>query len=226
MKISIHSMYWENANSDIVNSHKQVYEHFNIPVNYSVGQYNHGEWMTHIMKTTTQDVVVFCDIDCVPIERKILTEGIEYAISVDGFIGPAQASNHYSAPINKHIFASPAFFIITKSAYERMGSPSFASVEGRSDVGQEVSRIADHRDDITYKCWYPTKYNSAARTLNPKGYDNLGNYGRYGICTVYDNNKLLHLYESRFAANATLFKSICKDIIAGNFNTSSYTSCT
>ena len=219
-------MYWDNANPDIVNSHKQVYEHFNIPVNYSVGQYNHGEWMTHIMRNTTQDIVVFCDIDCVPIQRNILTEGLEYVTKVDGFIGPAQASNHYSAPINKHIFASPAFFIITKSAYLRMGSPSFASVEGRSDVAQEVSRVADTMNDVTYRCWYPTKYNGNIRTANPKGYDELGNYGRYGICTVYDNDRLLHLYEGRLSTNAALFKDVCNKIISGNFSSQDYNSCT
>ena len=218
IKISINSLQWSNTNPVIASSHKKVYDHFGIPVSYTTQNINHGQWMTDMCRTSSADLLLFVDTDCVPIKKDIFDEAVAYCSNSGAFIGPAQASNHYGPPIPQHIFASPAFFMISKEAYLKMDSPSFVSVEGRSDVAQEVSRLADSLG-VPYHCWYPICYENGPRTCNPLGYDKLGNYGRYGIGSVYANTQLYHLYEGSSSRNVDLFKRRCDEIVDGSFTT-------
>ena len=216
MKITINSLLWDNLDPRMIESHKAVYDHFGIPIAYTNQNIHHGTWMDNICRETDADLIMFCDADCIPLTKDAFTEAVQYCATTGGFVGPAQASNHYGPPIPSHVFASPAFFMIPKKTYESMGSPSFASVEGRSDVAQEVSRKADELG-VPYQCWYPTKYEKGFKTGNPLGYDKLGNYGRYGIGTVYADDKIYHLYEGRTGKNVDRFVQRCNEVVAGTF---------
>ena len=44
MNIAVHSLHWTNLNPTITKNHKKVYTHFEIPVNYSHHNIDHGEW--------------------------------------------------------------------------------------------------------------------------------------------------------------------------------------
>jgi len=221
MKVAVHSLHWTNLNPIITKNHKKVYTHFEIPVNYSHHNIDHGEWMTHMCKNTEYDIIVFADADCVPITRKVFDEGIDYCAKTGGMIGPAQASNHFKAPHNKHIFCAPSFLMITKEGYEKMGKPSLEIFPGLSDAAQNLSRVSDDLD-LPRHCWYPTKYERGYRIGNPLGYDPLGSHGRYGIGTVYGEDKLYHLFESRVGRNADLFERRCESIIGNTFNSSDF----
>jgi len=225
MKIAINSLHWDNLDPRISEGHKRVYRYFDIPVSYTFANIPHGRWMDLVCERSNADIYVFCDADCIPLRREIFDEGIDYCLKVGSFIGPAQASNHWPAPISSHIFAAPSFFMMTRDIYEKMGRPSFVPISGRSDVAQEMSRIADETG-IEYMCWYPTKYERGYRTSNPLMYDKLSNYGRYGIGTVYAQDKLYHLYECRDGQNAKLFERRCGEVISGTFSTKSMLSCT
>ena len=163
MNITINTLLWDNLDPRMVESHKAVYDHFDLPVSYTKQNIHHGTWMDTICKETPADLIMFCDADCIPLTKDAFFEAVQYCSTTGGFVGPAQASNHYGPPIPSHVFASPAFFMIPKQTYDRMGSPSFASVEGRSDVAQEVSRKADELG-VPYQCWYPTKYEKGLKT--------------------------------------------------------------
>ena len=217
MKITINTLLWDNLDPRMVESHKAVYDHFGIPVSYTNQNIHHGTWMDNICRQTDADLIMFCDADCIPLTKDAFIEALQYCSTTGGFVGPAQASNHYGPPIPSHVFASPAFFMIPKTTYDRMGSPSFASVEGRSDVAQELSRKADELG-VPYQCWYPTKYEKGFKTANPLGYDKLGNYGRYGIGTVYADDKVYHLYEGRTGKNVDRFIQRCSEVISGTFS--------
>ena len=216
MKIAVNSLHWDNLDPRMTAGHKKVYEHFGIPVAYTHQNFDHGEWMTHICKNVAADIFVFVDADCVPICDKVFQEGIDYCVKTGGFVGPAQASNHFGHPVPSHVFASPAFFMIPKQTYMKLRSPSFSVIQGRSDAAQELSRKADDVG-IPYRCWHPTKYEHDLKTQNPLGYDTLGNYGRYGIGTVFGDNKIYHLYEGRKGKNVDRFEQRCTEIVQGNF---------
>jgi len=219
MKIQIHSLVWKNTDPRFLEHHKKIFEKFDLPINYTIENYNHGQWMTHVAQNEDYDYILFCDIDCVPITRDVFDEALRYCMTTGGFIGPAQASNHYPPPVCHHIFSAPSFFMISKETYRSMNNPSFESVYGSSDVAQEVSRIADDTG-VPRFAWFPTHYENGPKTANPHGYDPLSCYGRYGIGTVYAENKVYHLYESRTSKNVDIFVNRCNQILDGSFDTS------
>ena len=212
MNISYHALHWDNVDPRILNSHKKVMNHFNIPIQYMDMNIDHGTWMTSIIRNTLSDVYVFFDVDCVPLSREVVDYSVNYAIENDSMIGAAQISNHI-APFT-HVFVAPCFFVISRSCYEQLGMPSFYPTM-RSDVAEEVSYAAEERGK-RYKCLYPVKFDGVPKK---DGVWRLSNYGYYGIGTLYDN-KIYHLFESRWGDHIELFEKRCNQIIEGTFDTS------
>lgn len=209
MKISINSLHWDNYNQEIVEAQKKVFEKFEIPVNYTKATVRHGQWMDYICRTIDADIFVFFDADCMILNRQIFDNSIRYALENDSFVGAAQASNHifpYS-----HIFAAPCFYVMTKSCYVQLGQPSYME-NRRSDVAEEVSYVAEEKGK-RYKAIYPNRFDGVPN----QGVYRLGNYGYYGIGTVYQDS-IYHLYESRYSTNVELFKRRCDEILKDNFN--------
>lgn len=211
MNITVHSLHWNNVDRRIVDAHAKVMKKFDIPVNYTSANIPHGQWMNKICREMNSDVFVFFDADCVPLDREIVDESVKYAIKNDTFIGIAQASNHIP-PFN-HIFAAPAFFVITKSCYNSLGNPSF-SENSRSDVAEEVSHIADSARK-RYRCLYPTRFDGVPM----EGVWRLSNYGYFGIGTLFAD-RIYHLYQGRFNKNIELFMKRCDQVVAGKFDMS------
>ena len=211
MNISIHTLSFTNSNPDLINYHKKIYDKFEIPVNYTIANVRHGHFMDHMIRTIDSDVFLFIDSDCVILDRSIIDDCLEYVSKNDSFIGPAQATNHI--PPKSHIFAAPAFLMITKSCYQKLGSPSFLETS-RSDCAEELSYIAEEKAK-RYRCIYPTMFD----TIPLEGVWRLGNYGYYGIGTLF-GDRIYHLYQGRVGVNVELFKKRCNQILEGNFDKS------
>lgn len=211
MQVSIHTLAYPGNNQEMVEHHRKVYNKFEIPVNYTIAQVRHGHFMDYTIQNTDADIFLFIDSDCVILDRSIIDECLDYVITNDSFIGPAQATNHI--PPKSHIFAAPSFLMITKSCYQKLGSPSFLETN-RSDVAQELSYIAEENAK-RYKCIYPTMFD----TIPLEGVWRLGNYGYYGIGTLF-GDKIYHLYQGRVGVNVELFKNRCNQILEGHFDKS------
>lgn len=210
MKISVNTLHWDNVDTRILESHKMVMKHFDIPVEYHNMNIEHGLWMNAVCRNTDADVYVFFDIDCVPLNREVYDEALNYITENDSFFGNAQVSNHIHP--KTHVFAAPSFFAITKSCYEFLGKPTFYPTI-RSDVAEEVSHVAEEMGK-RYRCLYPTKFDGVPKK---DGVWRLSNYGYYGIGTVYEN-KTYHLFESRWGDHIELFQKRCQQIVDGQFN--------
>lgn len=216
MKISIHSLYWDNGR-ELAENNKKVCDFLGLNVNYhNLNNFRHGLWMNEVLNNVDSDVIGFFDIDCIPTNKDIVYNAIEYCIKNDSFIGIAQASNHI--PPYHHIFAAPAFFFITKNCYKFLGNPSFLETN-RSDVAQEVSYIAEEKMK-QYRILYPLFYEKPSI----EGIWNLGHYGKYGIGTYFEGG-IYHLYQGRFQNNVDLFKKRCQQIIDGTFTTENMKRC-
>ena len=176
-----------------------------------------GFGLNHILENSKSDVIGFIENDCIPLNREIVEYAINYVQQSGTFIGAAQVANHIP-PFN-HIYAAPCFYFISREFWNSLGKPSFTET-ARSDVGEEISRIADERK-ITYKAIYPTHFERAPE----EGIWKLGNYGYYGIGTVFGNN-IYHLYQGRYQKNIELFKLRCQEIIDGTFSTNGFNSST
>ena len=217
MKVELNSLYWDNGKY-LYEHHKKVIDHFKIPLNYhNIDGLHHGLWMDSILENSTADVIGFIENDCIPLNREIIDYCIDYVSKSKTFIGMAQASNHIH-PYN-HIFAAPCFYFISREFWNWLGKPSFLETRN-SDVGQEISRICDGHK-INYKALYPTCFERPA----DEGVWKLGNYGYYGIGTVFGDS-VYHLYQGRKEQNAELFKLRCQQVIDGTFNTNGFISST
>jgi hypothetical protein len=101
--------------------------------------------------------------------------------------------------------------VISKQYYEAIGKPNTVN-NHRSDVAQELTRAAvEHEKRI--KMYFPTSFQGIPRG----GIWRLGGYGYYGIGTIYDN-KMYHLYQTRFAKNVDMFVETCNHILTGNLD--------
>ena len=217
MKVELNTLYWNNG-SYLVESHKQVMDHFGLSVNYhNLDKVHHGLWMDWLLENSSSDIVGIIENDCIPLNPEIIQYCIDYVSQSGTFIGMAQCANHIP-PFN-HIYAAPCFYFISTEFWKSIGKPSFLE-NSRSDVGEEISRICDE-NRITYKALYPTHFERPS----DEGIWKLANYGYYGIGTVFDNS-IYHLYQGRLAKNAELFKLRCEQVINGTFSTDGFISST
>lgn len=207
MKHTVHSLYWSNIHTDIINSHNKVMNYFDIDVTYHRIRMDHGSWMDKVILESKDEIVIFCDIDCVVLNRKIFDDAIKYVKEAESFIGPAQVSNHIKPA--RHIFAAPSFFFITQKCYSNLGKPSF-KINKKSDVAENISYVAESIN-YPYKYWYPKRYEKNRVVYK------LGTYGYFGTGTVYEDS-IYHLYDSRKNLYTDLFKYRCNQILNNNFD--------
>jgi hypothetical protein len=218
--IEFHTLYYPNMSKIMVNAHKKVMNHFEIPINYTNERINHGIWLGRTLERSTADFVCFFDTDCVPIGQEGLQNSINEALNLQTFIGIAQSSNHIKGFTN-HIFAAPGFLIVKREIYEEFGKPNMMGTP-RSDAAQELSHIADERN-VQYGLIYPTHYEQGPRENGGNPW-RLGNYGHFGIGTTY-GNVCYHLYQGRFEHNINLFEKRCNEIINNEFSTENMNPC-
>lgn len=217
MKLSIHTLYWDNIDRKIADAHAKVMYHFGVPVVYTKQNINHYDWMDSILTTSDADIIGFIDIDCVPVSLLYYYKILELA-KLGYIVGPAQSTN--CIPDREHIFAAPSFLFVPRKAYNYIGKPSCKN-NNRSDCAQEITRAAEN-NKYPYRLLYPTKFEKPAGG----GLWRLGNYGYFGIGTVYGDNGLYHLFQSRLSENVDLFVKRCDEIIKGTFDSTNFMSST
>jgi hypothetical protein len=208
MKVELHTLYWDNTPVEQIEAHKRVTKEFGLPVNYHQQNVPHGMWMDSVCEQADSDIIGFLDADCVPLSRDAVLNAMSYVKKNNTFLGIAQVSNHIKP--KSHIYAAPAFFFLTKSCWREI-STSFSETI-RSDVGEEFTYVAESKGK-RYRCLYPVTFEREPQ----EGVWPLGNYGYYGIGTVFDNY-CYHLYQGRLQSNLELFIKRCNEIVEGNFD--------
>lgn len=216
MQAEIHSLSWPNADPRLAEHQAAVFRHFSLPIQQHCAHHDHGSWMDEILTHSQADVVLFVDNDCVPLSRAAVIEAIQFAIQHQSFLGVAQSSNHLNN--GSHIFAAPAFLAIWRRCWDELGRPSCRPTQ-RSDVAEELSWRAEEQGRA-YRAWYPGFYHHPSH----EGLWRLGNYGHYGIGTVFAG-RVFHLFQGRFAQNVDLFVHICNAILKDAFSTAGMLSC-
>ena len=86
MKISYHTLHWDNVDKRILDSHKKVFNHFGIDIQYTNMNVNQGVWMTSVCRNTISDVYVFFEVDCVPLNKQVIDDCIKYAVDNNSMV--------------------------------------------------------------------------------------------------------------------------------------------
>ena len=195
------TFYNDKINKDIVKYQKKVFDYFSLDLNqiYCNDWPGHGHLVDRYIKSLGDnwEYFILFDIDCVPLDDKIINEGINWVKSNLGLFSVAQ--RHYRK--SKVVYASPAFLIFSKKTYDILGKPSFVETQ-RSDVAGE----------LTHKC---IELNLAVNIMYPTSVEEekwiLTDTQKFGHGTNY-NNRIYHAFESRFD-NSKIFINKCKQIL-------------
>lgn len=217
MNVEIHTLAWPNTDAKLVQAHTDVCKHLGLDVAYTLQRFPHGLWMNETILQSKADIIGFLDIDCIPTNKRIVEQSIDYCAQNKTFVGIAQASNHILP--KSHIFAAPAFFFLWKDTWKDLLQPTFSEVPNIADVAENVSYAAEMAG-LRYKTLFPTHY-----TKTPdEGPWHLHTYGVYGIGTHFEGG-VYHLYQARMNNNVDLFVDTAKQIMDGTFNTDSMKAC-
>lgn len=217
MNVEIHTLAWPNTDAKLVQAHTDACKHLGLDVAYTLQRLPHGMWMNETILQSKADIIGFLDIDCIPTNKLIVEQSIDYCVQNKTFVGIAQASNHILP--KSHIFAAPAFFFLWKETWKDLLQPTFSEVPNVADVAENVCYAAEMAG-LRYKTLFPTHY-----TKTPdEGPWHLHTYGVYGIGTHFEGG-VYHLYQARMNNNVDLFVDAAKQIMDGTFNTDNMKAC-
>lgn len=198
----VHSLCWANVDPALVAAQRAVFDHLGIPLRQHLrDRLPHGDWMDEVLAQEPEGIVVFCDIDAVPLSAAAFDRLVAGA-RAGGIAGLAQTCNHLGHP--EHIYAAPAFVALDRRTWHALGAPSMA-VTPDYDPGQWLC-IAAEAQGVPVETVLPT---SCLITLWP-----LAGKRFFGIGTFYGENDFFHLFQSRNGRYLRTFLSLCEDICA------------
>ena len=178
-------------------------DHFDIAVSHHVKTMAHGAGRRG-NECSERDVVGFLDLDCVPLNREIVSTQhsgrlITRALSV------LLSSNHITRRL--HIFRPPAFFFLHR-AWTALAMPSFVSTR-ELDVPKSSGYRAEEVG-LHYRALYPR-----TRTSSEGGEDLAS--GNFASMAGMSSLAASTTFEGRYLINAGLFITRCNQIVAGTF---------
>jgi len=193
--ISFHN---DNIPPEIIQAQKSVFDHFGISLEQIETQLYVADAIDHFISNESWTNIVLFDIDCIPLNRDVIKNYL--ILGHFGLTGAIQHAAHIPDSID---YVSPAFLILNKAIFERMGKPSFCTTS-RSDVGGELTYCA-HEKNI------PVFFLDVVHVEEPKW--ELSNGKMFGIGTTYKDG-IYHAFQSRLnnAARA-LFIQKCREVV-------------
>ena len=202
MNAAIFSLYWDNIDPRVVDYQKKVMDHFKLPISqHKIHGLDHGEWMDWVIhRHDDLDVLVFFDIDCLPLNGEKVGQCINLA-GGGTLVGNEQASNHLDP---SRLFAAPSFLCVNRRVWRMVGKPSCkATYDG--DVAQMLTDSWNYRKApvhlLPVKDFEVAKWNLPGRPMS------------YGIGTNYDDTTY-HLFEVRENVNIERFVKKAESILA------------
>lgn len=158
----------------------------------------HGGEIDSFLAETKEDVIIIWDIDCIPLYKEIVQKAYNEA-SLGAIFSVAQKASHIP---NSIIYASPAFFAISKATWVELGKPSFHATD-RADCAGELTYLANEAK-IDVQLLYPNAVERPKWALN----DEI----MFGLGTTYQN-AIYHAFMSR-KENGNMFIKKCEQVLA------------
>ena len=217
MKPIILSPYMANVNPAVKDAQLKVMNKLciEIPFHQILTTKPHGETLTNLARSCMQkgyDVVMFMDIDAVPLSTTAIEHTINRAYR-GTLIGNIQRSNHIEN--DQHVFVAPSFMAMSLNYWTWAGQPSFTETQ-RGDVGEELTYAWDAKNFPT-QMYMPIGYEaSPAECKSWALADGMPHFG-LGTTFVLGNIPMsYHAFQIRMGGMVERFLSKCDKIIAEN----------
>lgn len=183
-KVEAYTCYMNNIPNSVVEYQKKVFDTFGMEINQELTDLPfHDYWLDEKINSLDFDILIFFDIDCIPLKPGLYEYIVDQISDNNSIIGVEQV-NQTRSP--NFVYAAPACFGITKEVFLKMNKPSFR-LKDEYDCGGEFSWVAP-KYDVNVKLF------EIISSLNKK-------WGcldkRYGNGTIYDD-WLYHQFEVRF----------------------------
>jgi hypothetical protein len=177
------SCYMDNIPENVAIYQKKVFDKFDMSLIQELTNLEyHHEWLNEKIKSTDFDVLIFFDIDCVPLKLGLYEYIVDSINDNNSIMGVQQVCYNKNKDF---IYAGPACFAITRSVYEKMNKPTF-DLSDDYDAGGEFTKKAIEYD-------VNIKYFNIKSSLNKRW--KCGNK-YFGNGTIYDG-WLYHQFEVR-----------------------------
>lgn len=237
MKACIASYFMPNIDKRTVELQKKVVEKFNrskLPHLVIQGEIPHGLFMDYVWtmngdnvktlegqsinKQLDFDVILFLDIDCIPVHEEAIDLYLTKALE-GSLVGNAQRSGHIEN--DNHLFVAPSALAISKNNFNLIGKPSALETK-RGDVAEEYTYAAE-ANNVKVDLLLPTKYDRNVYRYDwekdKRPYWTLeNNLPNYGLGTTYgvDGVDLFwHNFQIRVEGQQEQFWKKCEELLNG-----------
>jgi len=170
------------------------------------------EFAGRIAKKYDFDVMVFLDIDAVPLNDKAIDLYVEQAYN-GAIVGNIQRTNHIQN--GQHTFVAPSAMAISTSTFLTINKPS-ARETSRSDVGEEYTWLSEKKGIKVIK-YMPLKF-EAAPAEAPIGWALADGMPRYGLGTTFGDpvtgeETFWHNFQVRLQGQPERFMNKCDQLL-------------
>ncbi len=194
----------DNVPKKIIDLQKQIVTRLNTR-NFNFLQMrttaSRGEAIDDALRHIDGDVLIFLDIDCIPLNCDALPMLAE-AAARGVLVGSVQKANHIQN--GDHLYAGPFCMGISKALWNDLGQPSAQPTE-RGDVGEEFTYCCEKRGRSIQLIW-PSDVEVPVWPLRAEI--------QFGYNTVY-GGFFLHAFGIRHEANHERFVARCQELLMG-----------
>lgn len=203
LSAAVYSVYMPNISKAVVDAQRSVVEKF-LPKGWEftqvkwTGNYSHPAAMTICLAEAKKPVVIFLDIDCIPLNQNAL-ELMAVRAELGMLVGAVQRANHIKN--DAHLYVGPFCMALDLVTYEQLNSPTFYETE-RGDCGEELTYRWRERGKPVYFFWP----NHVRQPLWE-----LAHGHKFGLGTTYEN-MFYHEFCARNAGGE--FINLCQAVVA------------
>lgn len=229
MKAGIFSFYMRNIPKEAVEAQRAVVNKYNksgYPFFQILSEMRHGfsmdgawhlngvdvnpAFVGRIPRQHDFDVMVFLDIDAVPLNDRSIDLYVEQAYN-GALVGNIQRTNHIQN--GQHTFVAPSVMAISTSTFLTIGKPS-AIETSRSDVAEEYTWLAEKRG-IKVTKYMPLRFDAGPAEA-PNGWALADGMPRYGLGTTFGDEKgetFWHNFQVRLPGQPERFMKKCDQLL-------------
>lgn len=202
MRTVVASFYMDNIPAEVARTQAAVLAKF-VPSEVMVAQtltaLSHAGAMDDFIAADTHDIVIFLDIDCVPLNAVAIPALVAQAAE-GSLAGCIQRANHIDN--GGHLYVGPFCMALTRRLWEDLGRPSFEPTD-RGDAGEELTYRCEALGRPMHRMW--------PSAIETPLWD-LGEGRRFGLNTEYEG-AFLHAFCIRDPHNQQRFVERCRDIL-------------